>query len=143
MEETTIRNLIRDFIQTHSIAVISTVAPEGGPEAAVIEFGETDNLELIFDTFTTYRKFKNLQTNNRVAFVIGWDENITVQYQGVAYELSGEELVKYKHLYFKKNPKAQRWESREEIRYFKVIPTWIRYSNLNVNPWEIHEINFE
>ena len=143
MEEIAIRKLIRGFIQKQKIAVISTVTPEGNPEAAVIEFGDTDNLELVFDTFNTYRKFTNLKQNNHVAFVIGWDENITIQYEGEAQELFGEEVVKYKQLYFKKNSKAQKWEQKPEIRYFKVIPRWIRYSNLNINPWEIHEINLE
>lgn len=137
-----IKKLIRELLRRHKLAVISTVTKDGSPEAAVIEFGETDDLKLVFDTFVTYRKYKNLQHNKRTAFVIGWDENITVQYEGDAYELSGEELERYKQLYFKKNPKAQKWESRPEIRYFKVTPRWIRHSNLNVNPWEIQEVDF-
>lgn len=141
MEKTAIKKLIRDFIGKHEIAVISTVTPEGNPEAAVIEFGDTDELELIFDTLTTYRKYKNLQHNNQVAFVIGWDEDITVQYEGETHELFGEEQEKYKQIYFQKNPKARKWEQKQETRYFKVIPRWIRYSNLNTNPWEIYEIN--
>jgi len=140
MEREEIKELIRNFIKRHKVAVMSTVTKEGNPEAAALEFGDTDDLELIFDTIVTYRKYKNLEENNRVAFVIGWDENITVQYEGEAHELSGEEEVKYKQLYFQKNPKAKKWEKNPEIRYFKVIPKWIRYSNLNVNPWEIHEI---
>lgn len=142
MERTAIKKLISGFIQRHFIAVISTVTGGGVPEAAVIEFGNTENLELIFDTFSTYRKYRNLKKNSRVAFVIGWDENITVQYEGEANELSGEELKRYKELYFRKNPKARKWETRPDVRYFKVRPSWIRYSDLNVNPWNIYEMNF-
>jgi|SRR3989344_3346379 len=136
------KKLIREFIRKHTLAVISTVTDQNTPEAAVIEFGDTDTLELIFDTFSTYRKYNNLQHNTHVAFVIGWDENITVQYEGKAYELVGEEQKTYKQIYFAKNPKAKKWEKKPEIRYFKVIPQWIRYSNLNVDPWEIHEVTF-
>lgn len=141
MEEVAIKKLIRDFISKQMIAVISTVTPEGNPEAAVLEFGDTDDLELIFDTFTTYRKYKNLQQNKRIACVIGWDKNITVQYEGKARKLSGRELEKCKRLYFLKNPKAQKWESKPEIAYFKIIPAWIRYSDLSVHPWKIYEIS--
>ncbi len=74
-------------------------------------------------------------------FVIGWDENITVQYEGEASELKGEKLNKYKEIYFKKNPRAKKWEGREGITYFKIIPKWIRYSDLNKDPWEVFEIN--
>lgn len=133
------KKLILDFIRKQKIAVISTVDSSGKPESAVLEFGETENLEIIFDTFGTYRKYKNIQQNKNVSFVIGWDENITVQYEGEAYELSGEEMEVYKQTYFTKNPKAKKWETREDIKYFKVIPTWMRYSDLNVNPWKVVE----
>ncbi|KKR71497.1 MAG: hypothetical protein UU14_C0026G0007 [Candidatus Roizmanbacteria bacterium GW2011_GWB1_40_7] len=119
------KQVILDFIKKQKLAVISTVGIDNKPESAVLEFGETEELELIFDTLTSSRKYKNLQTNKNVSFVVGWDENITVQYEG----------------YWNKNPKAQRWESTEGITYFKVAPKWIRYSDLNKNPWDVFEIN--
>lgn len=131
---------VLEFIKKHKIAVISTVGPDNTPEAAVIEFGETDKLELIFDTLSPYRKYKNLQNNKHVAFVIGWDENITVQYEGIAEELKDKDTQMYKQAYFAKNPEAKRWESREGIVYFKVTPTWIRYSDLRKHPWEVIEL---
>ncbi len=142
MQKLEIKNLIRNFLKDHQIGVISTVTENGNPEAAVIGFAETDNLELIFETFSTYRKYKNIKSNNKIAFVIGWDENITVQYEGEAHELKVEEKEKYKEIYFTKRPIAKKWENKLEIRYFKVIPRWIRYSNLNAKPWEVLEVNF-
>lgn len=142
MQKSAIKKLIRDFVAKQKIGVISTVALEGNPEAAVIEFGDTDELELIFDTLVTARKYANLKHDNHVAFVIGWDEDITVQYEGEAHELAEEEKVKYKSIYFQKNPKAKKWETVPEIRFFKVVPKWIRYSNLKADPWKIYEINF-
>lgn len=136
------KKILRDFIKKNKLAVISTINSNGKPESAVLEFGDTDNLELIFDTFETARKYKNLQKNGDISFVIGWDENITVQYEGVAIELGGDDLKKYKEEYFAKNPDARRWETRQGIRYFKVIPSWIRYSDLNKDPWEIFEVDF-
>ena len=124
------------------IGVMATVAPDGMPEAAVIEFAETEDLELIFDTFTTYRKYQNLKNNPRVAFVIGWDENITVQYEGVAEELTGENLDKYKQIYFTKNPDAQKWQKFQETTWFKIKPKWVRYRDGNVTPPTEHEISF-
>jgi len=140
MENQEIKKLIFNFIRKHKIAAISTISKEGGPCGAIVGFGETSELELIFETFSTYRKYANIQFNNRVAFVIGWEENITVQYEGEAYELNGIEAEKYKEIYWEKNPKARRWSTKPEIRFFKVIPKWIRYSDLNVNPWKIYEV---
>lgn len=131
---------IRDFIAKNNLAVISTINSQGKPESAVLEFGDTDELELIFDTDDTSRKYQNLKQNKNTSFVIGWDENITVQYEGEAIELEGDELEKYKQVYFKKNPEAQKWENEKGVTYFKVKPGWMRYSDLSKDPWEIFEI---
>jgi len=142
MDEHSAKKKILEFINTQQLAVISTVSPEDGPQGAVIEFGQTDALEIIFDTFGKSRKYKNILNNPHVAVTIGWDKNITVQYEGVAYELVGEELERAKQIYFKKNPKAQKWENVSGIVFLKVNPTWIRYSDLNVDPWEVFEVTF-
>jgi len=136
------KKIVANFINKHKLAVLSTVGTDEKPESAVLEFGDTTNLELIFDTYIVSRKYDNLQTNKHVAFVIGWDENITVQYEGIAEELKGDESQKYQEVYWIKNPAAKRWGTKEGITYFKVTPTWIRYSDLNKNPWGVFEIKF-
>lgn len=134
------KGFILEFIKRQKLAVISTVSIDNKPESAVLEFGQTNELELIFETFTSSRKYKNLLTNQHVSFVIGWDENMTVQYEGVAEELNSDNALPYKQIYWEKNPHAKRWASREGIVYFKVKPTWIRFSDLNKHPWDISEI---
>lgn len=136
------RKFILNFIKKNKLAVLSTVNVKNTSQSAVLEFGETDDLEIIFDTFSSARKYSNIKQNNNVSLVIGWDENITVQYEGLAKELTGDESMKYKEIYWKKNPEAKRWANKEGIVYFKVKPKWIRYSNLNKHPWEILEITF-
>lgn len=136
------KKLVLDFIRKHTVAVVASVNTDGKPEAAAIEFSETENLEIIFDTFATYRKYKNLQANPRVAFVIGWDEDITVQYEGVARELKGDERAECQNIHLAKLPGSAKFANLEVIRYFKVIPTWIRYADLAANPWEMFEIKF-
>ncbi len=141
-EKTATHQLILDFIRKHKLAVLSTVSSEGNPEAAAIGFGETDDLELIFHTSINFRKYANLQKSGKVAFVIGWDEAMTVQYEGTARELSVDDLEKCKEMYFEKNPAARKWTDKPDIRFFKVIPRWIRYTDLNTRPWTIHELAF-
>jgi hypothetical protein len=66
-----------------------------------------------------------------IAVVVGWDEEITVQYEGVADEPSGAELERLKKSYFAVYPDGvdrQRWDG---ITYFRIRPTWIRYSDFN------------
>jgi pyridoxine/pyridoxamine 5'-phosphate oxidase len=130
------------FISKHNLAAISTVAEGNKPEAAVLEFAETSSFELIFLTNSSSRKYANLQNNPAIAFVIGWDENITVQYEGSATELSGAELQEAKDVYFAKIPRALKWGNNPGMAYFKVKPHWIRITDLNVHPWGINEFKF-
>jgi general stress protein 26 len=128
------------FIHQHDLAVIATVG-EQFPEAAVIEFAD-DGLELIFDTHNTTRKYQNIVKVPQVSFVIGWDELQTVQYEGEASLLSGEELTRCTQIYFEKNPDARKWQDEKTIVYFKVTPKWIRYSDLRTKPWRTEEFRF-
>lgn len=58
------KKFILEFIKRHTLAVIATVNRENKVEAAVIEFGETENLELIFDTLSNSRKHRNIKRNS-------------------------------------------------------------------------------
>lgn len=126
------------------LTVISTIDEANNrPEAACIAFAEKENLELIFGTLTKSRKYKNLQTNKNVSFVIGWsDEEGTIQYEGVAEELSIEEGLKHGEILAEKNENARAFLTREDQRYFLVRPTWIRLVDKSKKPEERVEITF-
>jgi len=132
---------ILDFIRYHTIGVIATATKDGQPEAAVVQFAETPDLHLIFNTFKTYRKYSNLQQNPHIAFVIGW-EDVTVQYEGTARELSGAELETHKKTFLEKLPGAKKWDAYEETRYFVIEPTWIRYNDLRESQKEAFVVTF-
>jgi hypothetical protein len=80
--------------------------------------------------------------NPRVAFVVGWDQEITVQFEGDASELTESELHYYKSIYFKKWPDGRARELWPGICYFKVAPKWIRYGDFNQQPPRIVEKSF-
>jgi len=129
-----------EFVSARNFTVISTFGEEF-PESACIEFGN-DGLTIIFDTNKNSRKFKNIQKSPKVSLVIGWENERTVQYEGIATLLAGEELERLKKIYFQKSPEAQKWEDVEDSVYFKVEPVWIRYTDLNVTPWNVTVFNF-
>ena len=134
---------ILEFIRQNRLAVVSTIdSKESRPEAALVVYSETENLELIFATFSDSRKYENLQKNQKVALVIGgWDEDITVQYEGIAKELEGADVEEYRKIHLAKNPESEEYAYDEKQRFFKVTPTWIRYSDLTKEPPEIFEIS--
>jgi general stress protein 26 len=88
------------------------------------------------------RKCQNLRLNPNIAFVIGCDEEITLQYEGEAEEPKGIELERYKEVYFEKWPDGVERENWPDITYFRVRPKWIRYSDFKV-PGQISEQTFE
>jgi hypothetical protein len=54
------------------LAVLGSVSPEGFPQAALVGIAVSEELEIVFDTLDTTRKFRNLTANCRASFVIGW-----------------------------------------------------------------------
>ena len=63
---------------------MATCTREGDPEAALVGITATDRGELVFDTSRRSRKYANIQADQRVAVVIGWDDELTVQVEGNA-----------------------------------------------------------
>jgi general stress protein 26 len=115
------------FMNGERLAVQATVEEDGRPEAALLGFAVTPELEIVFDTVKSSRKYPNLKKNSRVAWVIGCTTEVTVQYEGVAEELAGEELAKCKKVYFAAFPDGPARESWPGITYFVVRPKWVRF----------------
>jgi nitroimidazol reductase NimA-like FMN-containing flavoprotein (pyridoxamine 5'-phosphate oxidase superfamily) len=132
------------LMKANRLTVISTVDNKNNrPEAACIAFAEKDNLDLIFGTSNKSRKYKNIQSNPNVSFVIGWsDEMGTIQYEGVAKEMSGEEALEHGRILAIKNENAQVFLTKEDQRYFLVQPTWIRLIDKTKKPEEKLEVSF-
>lgn len=122
------RNDLALFMRAQNWAVQASVSSENAPQAAAIGVGVTDALELVFETYTDSRKAKNLRANPRIALVIGWDGGETVQYEGLADEPSGEALASLKQVYFAKFPDGREREGDPRITYFRVRPTWLKYT---------------
>jgi general stress protein 26 len=117
------------FIGRHRLGVLATVSDTGAPEAAVVGVAVTDDLELVFDTLGSTRKAHNLRRDPHIAVVIGWDHEQTVQYEGLADEPAGAELERLRRRYFEQFPDGPSRLAWPGITYFRVRPTWIRYSD--------------
>lgn len=130
------------FLDGERLGVLSTVASDGSPQAALMGVVATPELELIFDTVKSSRKYPNLKSKPSVAFVIGCTTEVTVQYEGIAEELEGAELAKYKKIYFAKFTDGPERESWPGITYFVVRPKWVRYCDYNPRNRRIEEMRF-
>lgn len=130
------------FLDGEKLGVLATVDVNGRPEAALMGVAVTPELELIFDTVNSSRKYPNLKQNPRVAFVIGCNSEITVQYEGMASELQGESLAKYQRVYFAKFTDGPAREAWPGITYFVVRPTWVRYCDYHATNRQMEEQKF-
>jgi pyridoxine/pyridoxamine 5'-phosphate oxidase len=136
-------NQLLQFLREHRLGVQASVSDSAMPQAAVVGVAVTDRFELVFDALDGTRKVQNLRRNPGVALVIGgWhagDER-TAQIEGVADEPTGAELERIKDAYYAAHPDGRERASWPGMTYVRVRPTWIRYSDYNVQPPVILEL---
>ena len=130
------------FIAQLKLGVLSSIGPSGAPQSALVGFAVTDNLEIIFDTVRSSRKYGNLMARPACSFVFGWAGEQTVQYEGLAEGPDGSELRRYQEVYFRAWPDGPSRLSWPGIAYFVVKPKWVRYSDFDQNPPLIREFTF-
>ena len=85
--------------------------------------------------------FPPLAEHPGVAFVVGWNANITVQYEGEATRVPAADIEQYQEAYLNSVPADREFIERGAVR-FKATPRWIRYSDFNKEPPELIEIQF-
>ena len=133
---------IYKFLDEQRLGVLGTVPASGRPQSALIGYAVTSELEIVFDTVATSRKYPNLLAQPECSFLVGCADERTVQYEGIAAELRAPDLAHYLELYYKVWPECQCHASWPTIAYFVVRPRWIRYSDYGVRPPVIVEFKF-
>ena len=129
---------LADFVAACDLGVVSYLSPEGAPQSAVVGIAVTPELEIIFDTVASSRKYRNLKARAECSIVI-WSGEVTLQYEGIAEETADDH---YKEAYLKKMPDGRDRLSWPGIAYFVVRPKWIRYSDFDARPRVIEEFSF-
>jgi uncharacterized protein YhbP (UPF0306 family) len=125
-------------------AVQASVAASGQPQVAVVGIVVSDRFEVFFDTLDSTRKAANLRRNPAIAMALGPTAEATertVQLEGRVDEPRGDDLQRLLDLYFDRFPDGrdrQRWPG---IMYFRVTPTWLRYSDFSTDPPVVAELS--
>ena len=132
------------FMRQERYAVQASVSASGTPQIAVVGVVVSDRFEVFFDTLDSTRKAANLRRNPAIAVALGPTAEATertVQLEGTADEPRGDDLQRLLDLYFDRFPDVrdrQRWPG---IMYFRVTPTWLRYSDFSTNPPIVAELS--
>jgi pyridoxine/pyridoxamine 5'-phosphate oxidase len=120
------------FIRRHQYGVMSSLHESGGIESALVGVAVSDDLEIVFDTLFTSRKYANLRRDHRCAMVIGWENEQTLPIEGMADAPEDRELERLKKVYF------TAWGDEGRARaawpgtaYVRIRPVWLRFSDYN------------
>lgn len=128
------RSELYKFMAGFRYGVVSSVANDGTPQSALVGIAVTPDLEILFDTVKSSRKYPNLKARPQCSFVIGWSGEQTVQFEGVAVEPEGDERTRILRSYFAVWPDGPLRLSWPRIAYFCVKPRWIRFSDYDQSP---------
>jgi len=129
-----------EFVRQRGLAVVATRGPDGSPQAALVGIGATDRGELVFDTAGASRKCRNLRAFRRVAVVIGWDDEVTVQCEGDAEILAGEERDRCLRAYVQQYPDGRQRAEHPEIVLVRIRLDWGRLSDYRPESFGIDEL---
>jgi Pyridoxamine 5'-phosphate oxidase len=136
------QSTLYSFLQRQRYAVVSSLAATGAPQSALVGIAVTSELEIVFDTLKTTRKYPNLIARPPCSMVIGWENELTLQFEGTAFEPEDTDLCRYQEIYFAAWPDGRDRASWLGITWMVVRPRWIRYSDFNQSPPLIAELEF-
>lgn len=121
-----------EFLKSHQTCVIATVGVDESPEAATIGFSHDDQWTFFIGTNSSSRKYANLLSNPKCAFVVGFEGTETVQFEGTAI-IADKQIVEDRlaqHL--DKVEAAKRFVDQPGQVWFVVTPTWLRHTDFKL-----------
>lgn len=128
-----------EYVRSRGAAVIATTGSDGTPEAALIGVSATDRGEVVFDTSASSRKYTNVILKPRVALVIGWENETTLQLEGLAEPVPEEDRVRCAGAYFELYPDGAERAHHADIVLMRVLPRWLRLSDFRPGSFSITE----
>jgi len=131
-----------EFVRQRGLAVVATRDAHGEPQAALVGVAATEQGEIVFDTLTSSRKYRNVSSRPWVALVIGWDDEVTLQREGAADLPRGEDLERCQGAYFEQYPDGRQRVASPDITHVRVRPGWLRYSDYRPDSFTIEEFEF-
>lgn len=66
------RIALHSFMVRHRYGVASSISEDGTPQSALVGIAISPDLEIIFDTVKSSRKYPNLIARPNCSFVVGW-----------------------------------------------------------------------
>lgn len=132
------KSILYDYLHKDKYMALATASVDGKPEVATVEY-LVDGTDLLMNTFAPYRKYPNMVQNGRVAGVITHEHDWTLQFDGVATELHGDDALRAKEKLVAFDPGFLKFFDETKTRFFRIKPTWMRLRDYTEQPIRIVE----
>jgi general stress protein 26 len=130
------------FVRAHGDGVLTTLGPDGGPQAAYLTLAVTDAGELVLDARVTSRTVANVLRDTRVAVVVGGPDGVTLQAEGLAVVVQGDERRRCAQVYVTAFPQFAASLADPAIAVVRVRPTWARLGDYRTATPVLRELAF-
>lgn len=127
-------NDVKQFLDQFHECVIASVGDAMQPEAATVGLSCDENFTFMIATNQSTRKAKNLQSNQKVAIVVGFDGPKTVQIEGAAQIVDKDNFNSRIQLHLDWVPSAKAYDSEPDQTYYLITPTWLRFTDYTKSP---------
>lgn len=131
------------YVRARRDGVVSTLGPDGAPQAAYLELTATDAGEIVLDARPASRKVANLLRDGRVAVVVGGPDGTTLQAEGVADLPTGPDAERCLAAYLATFPQYASSLADGEAVLVRVRPAWARHGDFRVKPPVLRTITFD
>jgi GNAT superfamily N-acetyltransferase/general stress protein 26 len=118
-----------EYVRTQGDGVLSTLGPDGSPQAAYLPITATDTGELVLDARTSSRKVVNLRRDPRVAVVVGGRDGTTLQCEGLADLPEGADRDACAHAYLDAFPQFASSLADPDVVLVRIRLAWARYGD--------------
>ena len=136
------RDELLDLTRKRYYAALATSTPDGRPEAAPLRYVVTDEFELVMGTLRTSRKSANLDRNPEVAVAI-WDDDFSIQIEGTFDEPVAADQEWLERFFATEFPREARLRAgRPSHFFFRITPSWARYTDLTDEPPRVLTLDF-
>lgn len=117
-----------EYVRAQGDGVVSTIGPDGAPQAAYVSITATDRCELVFDAKPESRKAANIRRDPRVAVVVGGPDGTTLQCEGLADLPEEHERDRCAAAYVRAFPEFEQ-SLRDGVIVIRVRLAWARHGD--------------
>lgn len=125
------------FLSLHSLGVLASLSPQGGPRARTVYYAAGTDFTLFFLTTDGTRKVEDLNHDSRCAFVVSNEEGPqTLQMEGTVTDLTETATLDpvTHNLLEILLARGERFApvtrlDMGSIHFYKLTPTWVRWGD--------------